>query len=180
MGLLSGCSTLQPPTASFNALDASERASDTSGMAKAALEADFQQALVQCDAQMSAMREAFYGSGKTELTIASVGIVAGSIIVPALAAKTAAARSAIAGWGGVSGAANAAQYTLQQKGVSAARLGAVYESIRKEIQDSTHDYAAATKNSQRIVAVNRLSVACRYPQLPVAEAPRPDAAASAP
>lgn len=178
--LLAGCASIQPPTASFNALDASERASDTSGTAKAALEADFQRALEHCDAQMLAMREAFYGSGKTELTIASIGIVAGSIIVPALAAKTAAAKSAIAGWGGVSGAANAAQYTLQQKGVSASRLGAVYEEIRGEIQASTMAYAAATRNSQRIVAVNRLSVACRYPPLPVVEAPAPAAAASAP
>ncbi len=178
--LLAGCSSIQPPTAAFNALDVSERASDSSGTAKAALEADFQRALEQCDTQMSAMREAFYGSGKTELTIASIGIVAGSVIVPALAAKTAAARSAIAGWGGVSGAANAAQYTLQQKGVSASRLGAVYEAIRREIQDATVAYAAATRNSQRIVAVTRLSVACRYPQLPVVEAPTPAAAASAP
>ena len=172
---LAGCSALKAPTASLNALPADERADEKSATAKVALEADFQRALELCDAQMLALRESFEGSGKQEIALASVGIIAGSVIVPALAAKTAAAKSAIAGWGGISGAANAAQYTLQQKGVSASRIGVVYEAMRTEIRRAAEDYAKATKNSERIVAVNRVSIACRYPQLPSADPPAPPA-----
>lgn len=175
---LAGCSSIKPPTASFLALDAAERSAEGSSSAKTALEDDFQRALALCDSQMLAMRDSFYGSGKTQIGVAAMGIIAGSIVVPALAAKASAAKSAIAGWGGVSGAANAAQYTLQQNGVSAARLGAVYEATRAEIRDASEAYSRATKNVDRIVAINKLSIACRFPQLPAVEAPQP--AASAP
>jgi shikimate 5-dehydrogenase len=124
---------------------------------------------------MTAAREKFEGSGKVELSVATIGIIAGSIIVPSLAAKASAAKSAIAGWGGVAGAANAAQYTLQQKGVSASRVAATYEETRREIKASAQAYAAATTNLQRAKAITSLSIACRYPQLPGADAPAPPA-----
>ncbi|MCE2990728.1 MAG: hypothetical protein ACK5UX_09340 [Burkholderiales bacterium] len=130
-----------------------------------------------CDAYVAGARDAFYGSGNRELTIASVGIIAGSIVVPALAAKTAAAKSTVAAWGGVSGASNAAQYTMQQKGVSASRLGASYGVTRDEIKAATIKFSAATKNTDRMKAVYDLHIACRYPALPGAEAPKPPQAA---
>jgi len=167
---MAGCSTIKPPTATFSALDTAERTADNSKNAKAALDDDFQRALELCDEKMIGMRDSFYGSGKTQIVIASVGIIAGSIVVPALAAQAAAAKSAIAGWGGVSGAANAAQYTLQQNGVSASRLGSVYEATRTEIREASEAYSKATKNVDRVVAVNKLSIACRFPQLPAADA----------
>jgi hypothetical protein len=170
--LIIGCASVPAPMAEYRKQSDDAKTKEAEST-KRALEQDFQDALELCDAQMAAARESFYGSGKVELTIASIGIVAGSIIVPALAAKAAAAKSAIAAWGGVSGAANAAQYTLQQKGVSASRLGVVYEATRSEIQAATEDFAKATKNSQRIIAVTKLSVACRYPRLPVVVAPEP-------
>jgi hypothetical protein len=175
---LTGCSSMKPPVATFAALDASDRTSEGSANAKAALEDDFQRALQLCDGQMQALRDSFYGSGKTQIGIATIGIVAGSIIVPALAAKAAAAKSAIAGWGGVSGAANAAQYTLQQNGVSGSQIGSVYEATRTEIRNASEAYSKATKNADRIVAINKLSIACRFPQLPAVEAPKPSPAAS--
>ena len=175
---LTGCSSIKPPVATFAALDSNEKTNEGSASAKAALEDDFQRALQLCDTQMLVLRDSFYGSGKTQIGIATIGIVAGSIVVPALAAKAAAAKSAIAGWGGVSGAANAAQYTLQQNGVSGSQIGNVYEATRTEIRSATEAYSKATKNADRIVAVNKLSVACRFPQLPSAEAPKPSPAAS--
>ena len=127
---------------------------------------------------MLALRDSFYGSGKTQISIATIGIIAGSIVVPALAAKAAAAKSAIAAWGGVSGAANAAQYTLQQNGVSGSQIGLVYEATRSEIKSASEAYSKATRNADRIVAINKLSIACRFPQLPAVEAPKPAPAAS--
>ena len=175
---LSGCSSMKPPTATFSALDTTERTTEASTSAKAALEEDFQRALQLCDSQMLALRDSFYGSGKTQISIATIGIIAGSIVVPALAAKAAAAKSAIAAWGGVSGAANAAQYTLQQNGVSGSQIGLVYEATRSEIKSASEAYSKATKNADRIVAINKLSIACRFPQLPAVEAPKPAPAAS--
>ena len=177
--VLTGCSSLKPPVASFTALTAAEKTSEGSPSAKTALEEDFQRALELCDAQMLGLRDSFYGSGKTQISIATIGIIAGSIIVPALAAKAAAAKSAIAGWGGVAGAANAAQYTLQQNGVSGSQIGLVYEATRSTITSASEAYSKATKNADRIVAINKLSIACRFPQLPAVEAPKPAPAASA-
>ena len=177
--MLTGCSSIKPPTASFSALEQTEKTSEISQREKAALEDDFQRALQLCDSQMLGLRESFYGSGKTQISIATVGIIAGSIVVPALAAKSAAAKSAIAAWGGVSGAANAAQYTLQQNGVSGSQIGLVYEATRNEIRAASEEYSKSTKNADRIVAINKLSIACRFPQLPTVAAPRPAAAASA-
>ncbi|WP_147282837.1 hypothetical protein [Pseudorhodoferax soli] len=169
---LSGCSTMKAPTANYSALEADKKASEASTTAKEALDEDFQSALALCDSNMTGLRDSFFGSGRAQITIATVGIIAGSIVVPALAAG-AAAKSAIAAWGGVSGAANAAQYTLQQNGVSGSQLGIVYESTRAEIKEATTAYSAAKNNSQRIVAVNELSIACRFPKLPAVEAVKP-------
>lgn len=69
------------------------------------------------------------------IAIAAVGIIAGSIIVPTLAAK-AAAKSAIAAWGGVSGAANAAQFTLNANGRSAEATVAVQRAFSERL--TTH------------------------------------------
>ena len=175
---LAGCSSIKPPTAAFSALDSAEKTTEASASAKAALEEDFQRALQLCDSQMLGLRESFYGSGKTQISIATVGIIAGSIVVPALAAKAAAAKSAIAAWGGVSGAANAAQYTLQQNGVSGSQIGLVYEATRTEIRSASEAYSKSTKNADRIIAINKLSIACRFPQLPIVEAPKPAPSAS--
>ncbi|MBS0436321.1 MAG: hypothetical protein JSR75_15760 [Proteobacteria bacterium] len=176
---VTGCATTRSPTASFAALSESDKISESS-RTLAAIQDDWDKAMAQCDSQMQTSRERFYGSGKTELSIAAIGIVAGSVVVPALAAKAAAAKSAVAGWGGVAGAANAAQYTLQQKGVSASRFAASYEATRAEIKAATARYTGASTNSERLAALYDLFVACRYPALPGAEAPSAAPPPSAP
>lgn len=171
--LVCGCSTVVP-TANFVALTDTEKSDEASKDAKAAIAADWDKAMSLCDSYMTSARDAYFGSGRAELSIATVGIIAGSVVVPALAAKTAAAKSAIAGWGGVSGAANAAQYAFQQKGLSASRLGGSYEITRAEIKAATAKYTGATRNSQRLAALYDLFVACRYPAIPGADAPTQD------
>lgn len=174
--MLAGCASGGGTFKNFSQLSETEKKDDISASTKAAIDADWADALSACDSYMAGARDAFYGSGNRELTIASVGIIAGSIVVPALAAKTAAAKSTVAAWGGVSGASNAAQYTMQQKGFSASRVAASYNATREEIKAATIKFAAATKNTDRMRAVYDLHVACRYPALPGADAPKqPDA-----
>jgi hypothetical protein len=48
---------------------------------------------------------------------------------------------------------------------------------RDEIKAATIKFSAATKNTDRMKAVYDLHIACRYPALPGAEAPKPPQAA---
>lgn len=169
--MLHGCGAIKTPTANIAALSDKDRSDEDSKDTKAAIDKDWDAAMALCDTYMSSVRDQYYGSGRSELTIASIGIIAGSIIVPALAAKTAAAKSMVAAWGGVSGAANAAQFTFQQKGMSASRLGSSYSEARREIMAATSKYSVARKNSQRLVALYDLHIACRYPALPLVDTP---------
>jgi hypothetical protein len=176
--LLAGCGTTGSPLAEYRKLKSSgPDKTPTSLELSDALEKDYQAALATCDTQMAKLRTAFVGSDSVELGLAAVGIIAGSIVVPVLAAKAVVAKSAIAGWGGVSGATNAAQYALQQKGASAAAEAAVYEGLRVEIKTQTAAYSAAgsASDADRVKAINLLAIACRYPALPTVAPPEKSA-----
>lgn len=71
-------------------------------------------------------------SRNISLGLASIGIIAGSIIVPALAAKATVAKSAVAAWGGVSGAANAGQLAMRTEGLSSTAQVKTYNEFRTE------------------------------------------------
>ncbi len=133
--------------------------------------AAYNEAYENCVDFMKSTRQAFAGSGNREVGLAAVGIVAGSIIVPALAAKASAAKSAIAGWGGVSGAANAAQYMLHQKGMSAAAVSEVYDKARNEIKGASANFFKAKNDQERMEAVFQLRQACDMPVLPTSVKP---------
>lgn len=77
------------------------------------------------------------------LGIAAIGIVAGSIVVPSLAASGA-AKSAIAAWGGVSGAANAAQLSLNNNG----RSPEAVVQVQKQFTDNVKNVMARLKTLQ--------------------------------
>jgi hypothetical protein len=165
---LAACGTTRAPLAGYTALVTGNAAASREAKARE-LDKDYQAALESCDTEMQTLQKNFSGSGRTELALAAVGIIAGSIVVPVLAAKAAVAKSAIAGWGGLSGATNAAQYTLQQKGASAAAGAAVYETLRKKIEAESLAYNNAQTDADRVKAINALSIACRYPPLPVVQ-----------
>jgi hypothetical protein len=158
---LAGCSTAPR----FQAAQA-QLGSDADGAASQAVVDAHTEAYESCVDFMQSTRQTVAGSGNREVGLAAVGIVAGSIIVPALAAKASAAKSAIAGWGGVSGAANAAQYMLHQKGMSAAAVTEVYEQARTEIKEANTEYFRASNDRERMVAVAKLRQACDMPALP--------------
>jgi hypothetical protein len=161
--LISGCASDGVPLTAYNKANLTGKAEPE---LMNALETDFQNALAFCDKQMVNLRDQFVGSSNTELSLAGIGIIAGSVIVPSLAAKTGAAKSAIAAWGGVSGAANAAQYSLNLKGASASGIGTVYETTRGEIKSNAESYATASDIDGKATAITKISIACRYPPLP--------------
>lgn len=182
--LLTGCATQSSPFEDLSRVNASRvQASPPSGATKNStggvegvtpgasqqIEAELRQqwdaAMKQCAGYLSQTREAFYGTGKRELSIATLGIVAGSLVVPALAAK-AAAKSTVAAWGGVSGTVNAYQLTSQQKGTSAFRIAQGYEATRKEVLDASEAYIGASDTAGRTKALAKLIIACQMPALP--------------
>jgi len=178
IALISGCSStstmtlteLNEKSVAISQEDTSKK-SEKQKKLREEFDKKFTKTLETCDEKMQSLSASFTGSGKKELTLATIGIIAGSIVVPTLAAKTNAAKSTLAGWGGLSGAINAAQYTLHQKGTSASSIGAIYESMRMDIIKATNDFHKATKDKDKIEAINTLSITCRYPKLPNVPAP---------
>jgi hypothetical protein len=109
------------------------------------------------------------------LGVALLGTVAGSVVVPALAAKAVVAKSTVAAWGGVSGASNALQSTVGQVGLSPEAQSQVRAGVVAALGPYAKTYADGWKtfptdvNSQ-ISALKNMRITCDIP---------PDASASA-
>lgn len=138
----------------------------------AAAQDDYDQAIADCAKVMDGMRLNVTGQRGVSVGIATVGIIAGSIVVPTLAAKAAASKSAIAGWGGVSGAANAGQYMLDSNGLSPYQASAIYDEMRKEIKNGMDEYVKAETPEKRAAAINSLTVTCKFQPLPAVTQPK--------
>lgn len=119
-----------------------------------------------CTTVIKESRKEFSGQRSVSIGVATIGIVAGSIIVPALAAKASASKAAIAGWGGVSGAANAGQYMLDSNGFSPFQAADVYEKMRSEVKNAMDAYSKAKSEIEMESAVNALFIACQFKPLP--------------
>lgn len=124
---------------------------------------NFDTALNVCREKASEYQRKITRTGYSEVGVVTVGIVAGSIIVPALAAK-AAAKSAIAAWGGVSGAANGYQYAASQRGLGSADYSAAYSVMSAKVAVAMNEYSAAGTDPVKAAgAVAKLVVACEFP-----------------
>jgi hypothetical protein len=167
---VAGCGTIKSPTSHFSALMANQ-ASAAQAQRNEELEKDYQAAMADCVAQGKTLQGKFFGSENTELSIAAVGIVAGSVVVPSLAAKAAASKSAIAGWGGLSGAANGFQYSMNNKGASAFAQAAVYNEFRSELAKANEAYGTATTDIEKQRAISKMTMICRFPPIPAVAAP---------
>jgi hypothetical protein len=104
-------------------------------------------------------------SRKLQLSIAGVGIIAGSIVVPALAAK-AAAKSTIAAWGGVAGAANAGQAALTTSGFSAEQAVAAQRDFQQRVANHIDTLSNVTTGAQATTFLIKLRLICQI-TLPV-------------
>lgn len=141
---------------------------------------NFDSALNVCRGKASEYQRKITRTGYSEVGVVTVGIIAGAIIVPALAAK-AAAKSAIAAWGGVSGAANGYQYAASQRGLGSADYSAAYSVMSAKVAAAMNDYSATgTDPIKAAGAVAKLIVACEFPSPSEISAAMPAYAPDAP
>ena len=112
-----------------------------------------------------ANRSTMYGnqtdqSRKLSFGLATVGIIAGSIIVPALAAKATVAKSAVAAWGGVAGAANAGQLAMRSEGFSTSDRLKSYGEFKKAVDEQYKELAGATTAGQALLILAQIENTC--------------------
>lgn len=122
-----------------------------------------------CQEQAQKYREEFDKNRTTTKWVAGVGILAGSIVVPALAAASAGA-AIVAGFGGVAGAANAYQLTLNSQGESPTAAAAAYRTFTDEVQKRAGEQLKGIKTGEAAAAhLLSLRAYCAFPPLPTTE-----------
>jgi len=121
--------------------------------------------LDRCKSEADKYRSAYEKNRNLAIGIASVGIIAGSIVVPALAAGSASA-AWVAGVGGVSGAANAAQLTLASQGMSATASGKAHAELTKKIDEQLATLPELKDGPQGTAFIVRLRAICMFTPLP--------------
>lgn len=131
---------------------------------QAAISKDFQATMADCNKIFSRFERTANTFRWTSFGIAMVGTIAGAVIVPALTAANAAAfKVTIAAFGGLSGAANAAQGTLTQQGLTAEETIKARDQLRSDFKGAMNDYFKAKdegdKDKQE-VGLERAAVAC--------------------
>lgn len=177
----SGCHTKAPVVSRTSAeVKAAQAGAAANGEAKKelvqTLDEQYQKAFDDCQVEGDMLRNKVHRSSRADLTVTTLGIVAGSIVVPALAAK-AAAKSVIAAWGGVSGSANAYQYAKSQEGLGPAQYAAIYTAMTNNMMSAMNSYAAAGSDPTKMrVAINQLILACQFPssaEIAAMSTPRP-------
>lgn len=124
-----------------------------------------------CAATAEKYRSAYDKNRAWTVGIATVGIIAGSIVVPAMAAGSASA-AWVAGVGGVAGAANAAQLTLNSQGMSATASGQVYTALTEKIRAQLDTLDTLQSGVDGTAFILRLRATCLFTPLPeVTDAP---------
>jgi ActR/RegA family two-component response regulator len=134
--------------------------------AAVAVQDDYDKALVQCDEAMLQARHGYKTSRVVKISLAGAGLLAGSIIVPTLAAAHA-SLAIIGAFGGISGAMNAAQLGVDEIAASPADESLVYNNLRTSIALSMGKYAATSDPQQQYMAVTELVAMCRYRPMPI-------------
>ncbi|WP_157650514.1 hypothetical protein [Burkholderia ubonensis] len=144
------------------------------------IQSAYDHVLLICNQNLGAQQAGYTTTQWISLSMAILGIVSGSIVVPALAAK-AAAKSVIAAWGGVAGATNAGQLALNSSMFSSNQIVATYAEMVKQKNAAEKAYNQATHDHDVVAAENAitdLSSACVTTPLPPSPAPTSDAKAS--
>lgn len=169
--------------ASYAAADAVTK-SDLSAL-DVDIQAEYKAVVNQCSTVLGNEATQNYASRNASLAIQIVGALAGSIVVPALAAGHAAA-ALIAGVGGVSGTANVLQNTVKSVGYDPESLYATREKLRQSVIDDTtkflNGYPQLPQNAQAELAIlDHMNATCAF--VPISEpiaAPASPASAPAP
>ena len=119
------------------------------------------QMLIECKPAFSRLESTAVTLKWWSFGIAAVGTIAGAIVVPVLTTASAAANAAwITGFGGVSGAANTAQNTLKEQGLTSEYQLTVREGLRKQWQQALDEYYQADAPNKQILALQKATAAC--------------------
>lgn len=121
---------------------------------------DYSSTLAACEVKLNKYETRADSSRKLSVGLALFGALAGSVVVPTLSAGSA-AKSAIAAWGGVAGATNLAQRSLNDQGLDAATYVARREMIRTDLLPALKRYSSPQSNyCTRVTAVTEMAAAC--------------------
>ena len=104
--------------------------------ASAALEDSLKAISAQCIAILGRFEYQAAQSKERMETIAIIGLIAGSVVAPALLAKTVVAKSTVAAWSGLAGATNGAQHVLADFGDSPKSILEAREKLRAIVAES--------------------------------------------
>jgi hypothetical protein len=110
------------------------------GQVSASIDSDFTQVLAACQPVFSGYESQAQNLKWVSFSIAMVGTIAGSVVVPALAAATTINKVAVAAVGGLSGAANSAQNVLNSEGLTPSDELTVRNNIQQQFSAALTAY----------------------------------------
>jgi len=144
----------------------------------------YDNAMTVCQKQAVMYKLGSAGAKDLSFGLAILGVMAGSVIAPALAAKAHAARSAIAGWSGVAGASTGAVYSLERNGLSPFEISQASQKFSAEISKRLDAISTEKDPSVAIARLQELTFYCSVlapsPEAQAATAPAPAPAPAPP
>lgn len=158
--LVSGCSVTgskfpDKPLAKYQ-----ELRSTVGPEAMIALDTDMSEALRYCRSVLNYYERAATQSSRALAAIAITGAIAGGVVVPALSAKAVISKSAVAGWGGISGVANAAQSSITGQNLGPDSFLATRGKISAGIESVMTEYYKETDAGKRADLVLKMYSRC--------------------
>lgn len=131
----------------------------------------------ECITEAKSYKSSTSFSQNTQFAIAAAGVIAGAVIVPALAAKVA-AKSVVAAWGGVAGAVNGLQYAWGKDGFSASSRAQAYKMFGDQVDKLLESVPATLPGEEPLQsnawsALNKLDFYCKG-RSPIPEIARED------
>jgi len=125
------------------------------------LQRDFVETLAACNERLSSYEDKASQAKWLKFSLATAGGIAGSIVVPALAAKAVVSKTAIAAWGGFSGATNLLQESLSAESLAPSDFLATRQTIRLDLKRAIEKYTNPTADHcVRMLAVSEMAAAC--------------------
>lgn len=127
----------------------------------ASLRRDFIETLNACNERLASYENKASQAKWFKFGLATVGGLAGTVIVPALAAQSVVSKSAVAAWGGLSGATNFAQESLTNESLAPSDFLTTRDSIRSDLKRAVDKYTnPSSDHCMRMLAVSEMASAC--------------------
>jgi hypothetical protein len=157
-GTARSLSTLQPSQLAVAAPSDKQKLDEAS----AKLDVEFAKMLAECHDVLSSFETTARGFQWGEFTIAIIGSISGAVVAPALTTASAVGNKVwSSAFSGVSGAANTAQASMRELGLSSREALLTRQAIRNDMKDALDAYFAKDASiDQRSLAIQKATVAC--------------------